>query len=54
MFYVVLLLIGGAATLLTGCGGHTTSTQTPETYTITVTATSSNLQRSTTFTLIAE
>ena len=54
MIYVVLLLIGGAATLLTGCGGHTTSTQTPETYTITVTATSSNLQHSTTFTLIAE
>jgi sugar lactone lactonase YvrE len=55
VFYLALLLIGGATTLMTGCGGYTKSTtQTPETYTITVTATSGNVQHSTTFMLTVE
>ena len=55
VFYVLLLLIGGATTVLTGCGGHTNSTtQTPETYTITVTATSGSLQHSTAFSLTVQ
>ncbi len=56
-FYVVLLLAGGAVTLLTGCGGHTNSTSqtsTPETYTVTVTASSGNLQHTATVTLVVE
>jgi hypothetical protein len=56
MFYVVLLMAGGAATLLMGCGGHTSTP--PQTYTITVTATAGtgagSLQHTTTFSLTVQ
>jgi len=49
---LLLLLLSGAATIvLGGCGGHPKSSQSPETYTLTVTASSANLQHSTTFNL---
>ncbi|MGA2569845.1 MAG: MBG domain-containing protein, partial [Terracidiphilus sp.] len=48
---IALLLIGGAATLLTGCGGHSSP---PVSYTVTATATSGTLQHSTTFTLTVQ
>jgi hypothetical protein len=54
----ILLLAGGAATLLSGCGGASggsgSSSQTPQSYTITVTATAGNLQRSTNVTLTVQ
>ena len=52
MLMVALLLLGGAVTLLTGCGG--TVSKTPQTYTITVTATSGTLQHSTTVSLTVD
>jgi hypothetical protein len=52
MLCVVLLLAGGAVTLLSGCGAHAGFfTQAPQNYSVTVTATSANLQHSTTLTL---
>ena len=49
---LLLLLLSGAATIvLGGCGGHPKSSQSPQTYTLTVTASSANLQHSTTFNL---
>ncbi|MGO8756757.1 MAG: putative Ig domain-containing protein [Terracidiphilus sp.] len=51
LLLVVLFLVGGAATLLTGCVAHTTS---PQTYTITVTATSGTLQHSSAVSLTVE
>jgi sugar lactone lactonase YvrE len=49
---LLLLLLSGAATIvLGGCGGHPKSSQSPATYTLTVTASSANLQHSTTFNL---
>ena len=38
IFFVVLLLMAGAATLMSGCGGLSSSTSTPQTYNLTVTA----------------
>jgi sugar lactone lactonase YvrE len=49
---LLLLLLSGAATIVIGgCGGHPKSSQSPQTYTLTVTASSANLQHSTTFNL---
>jgi len=52
MFFVAILLLGGAVTLLTGCGGS--SGPAPQTYTITATATSGTLQHSSTFSLTVQ
>ncbi len=52
---LLLLLLSGAATIvLSGCGGHPASTQQPETHTLTLTASSANLQHSTTFNLTVQ
>ena len=52
---LLLLLLSGAATIvLGGCGGHPASTQQPETHTLTLTASSANLQHSTTFNLTVQ
>ncbi len=54
MLSLLLLALGGTtlAAVLTGCGGHSrASSPPPETYTLTVTATSGNIQQSTTITL---
>jgi hypothetical protein len=60
LFSVIFLLIAGAATLgLTGCGSGGFFPQSPQTYTITVTATAGSavnatLQHTTTVTLIVQ
>ncbi len=50
MLCAMLLLLGMATLALSGCGGHTNSTQ-PVNYTITITGSSGNLQHSTNVTL---
>jgi hypothetical protein len=56
MFYVVLLLAGGAASaLLSGCGSNSGFfAQPPQSYNITITATSGNLQHTATVALNLE
>jgi ABC-type glycerol-3-phosphate transport system substrate-binding protein len=53
----IVVLAGGIATLLSGCGGSSGANQTgstPQSYTITVTATAGSLQHSTNVTLTIE
>jgi hypothetical protein len=57
MYAVIVVLAGGAATLLSGCGGSSGAIQqgpTSQSYTITITATAGSLQHSTNVTLTVE